>query len=280
MPARPKKPASAVSVRNVDKEVTGGGAKPPIEKSNRRGVPRSKRGPRGAQPTGHLAVGQRKPRAPGAKRENPRKTGAKLEVAAKRKKAAWAAIELKSQGYSLEKIAEHLGYANKSSVSRLIEQEMAATPVEKIDSLRQTEGRSLGWIQRKLIRIAKDEDESTHDRVDALKALTSLSARRAKLFGLDAPQVTELTGKGGGPVAFEDISSAQDDIDKRLDQLSEELFGGKRPGATGGERKPAGDAGPREPVEGSGRGEPPAGEARSDSEAAGADPDPSEDPSV
>ncbi len=168
-------------------------------------------------------MGQRKKRPPGAKRENPLKTAKRLEEAAKRKKAAWAAIELKSQGLSLEAIAQQIGYANKSSVSRLIEQEMAATPVENVETLRRVEDRHLDWMRRKLIGIAKDDDESAHDRINAIRALTTVAARRAKILGLDAPLKTELTGKNGGPLEIHDIASKQDGIRKRLDQLRDEL---------------------------------------------------------
>jgi DNA-binding transcriptional MerR regulator len=197
------------------------------------------------QPTGHRAVGQRKPRPPGAKKPHPKKGAAAAKKAAAMKLVAAQAVELRARGFSLEAIAQRIGHKNKSSVHRLIAAEMAATPVEEIDTIRKFEARKLERLERKLNVILDDEDAETREKIEAIGKAIALSNRRCKLFGLDAPLQTEVTGKNGGPVAFEDISSAQDDIDKRLDQLSEELFGSKRPGATGGQRQPAAGAGPR-----------------------------------
>ena len=222
----------------------------------------------------------RAPRAPRKRQIHPNKGAANSARAAKAKLLAVEALRLRSMGLSLDAIAQRIGHKDRSSVRRAILREMQAMPVEDVETLRKVETMKIDRIERNLHAIADDDDESAHDRIDALKALISLANRRSKLHGLDAPLKTELTGKDGGPVAFNDISSTEADLTQRLDQLRDELFGGERPGPAGGQRQPSGESPPGAADAGGERRDVADGGADEEAQEAGPDGEPPTTPSV
>lgn len=271
---------SAVSVQNVATKKRSDGndpaATPGNDATQTPPTPPKPRAPRTRhkQPTGHRAVGQKPPRAEG---DGPRlRSATQSQDAAKRKIAAGKALELHARGHSLRTIAKALGYANQSSIARMLDQEYAATPVPHIERARAEHREVLRNVQKTLMTMMVDKGSdgpSDHDRIDAAKTLIQLMARHARLFGLDAPTKTELTGKDGGPLAFHDIAATSDDLDAKLDKLGDELSGVVGRGAPG-DGQPAGEPPAAGPVEGGGDREPAEGTA------SGADPEAGSDPTA
>jgi DNA-binding transcriptional MerR regulator len=192
------------------------------------------------KPTGHLAVGEREARAPGARQVHPSKRAAAEKVAAQTKLRAAEAVRLRAAGFTLQQIAQKIGHADKSSVSRLIKRELAATPVEDIDTLRTLEHEKLARLERKLNQILESADSETREKLDAIGKAIALSGARRKLFGLDAPLRTEVTGKNGGPIELDELAAAEDRVERRLAALRDGV--GEPAGEPGGVGTPA--AGP------------------------------------
>ena len=110
---------------------------------------------------------------PKQKRKGARsRTSAKaIELARKRQRA----LELRVEGKTLQEIADDLGYANVSSVSRLLQAAVEEIPRETADNLRKVHKKKL----EKLWRMMIDQKQP----IVGVKVL----AREAKLLGLDAP---------------------------------------------------------------------------------------------
>ena len=97
------------------------------------------------------------------------------------------ALKLRSEGLTYREIAERLGI-NTSTAYRRVENALRAIPADGVDEMRQLEGERLDKLHAALWERALEGDLQAIDR------LLTISNRRAKLFGLDAPtrQVNEL----------------------------------------------------------------------------------------
>jgi hypothetical protein len=139
------------------------------------------------------------------------------------------ALKLRITGRTIRQIADALGYS-VGAVHKAISEEIAAIPAEAVGDLREVEGARLDADEQRLGELieahfdhatqevvmgAGDLPGSGSDRaadivVKAVAQRTSIRAQRAKLFGLNAPTRTELTGKNGGPLDI-DITQLTDD---------------------------------------------------------------------
>ena len=91
-------------------------------------------------------------------------------------------LELRKAGWTFERIAERLGYANKGGAWKAYDRALTATLQEPADELRRLERERLDALFSAMYEIAMTKGSARHAEV-ALKAME----QRAKLLGLDAP---------------------------------------------------------------------------------------------
>jgi hypothetical protein len=95
--------------------------------------------------------------------------------------AAWRrseAIRLKTAGWTYQRIAQELGYANRGTVHRIVSQALEAREVESVDLLRQLELDRLDALQLALWTRAM------HGEVPAALAVLRILDQRIRLLGL------------------------------------------------------------------------------------------------
>lgn len=92
------------------------------------------------------------------------------------------AVELRTAGMPYAEIAHTLGMAGPSSAYRMVMRALAQNQSEEVEELRMVEGARLDCMQQSVWQRAVDGDLSSIDRV------LKIMERRARLFGLDAPQ--------------------------------------------------------------------------------------------
>lgn len=112
------------------------------------------------------------------------------------KEKAVQALGLRKNGATYDQIANMLGYASRGSAYRAVQRLLKAHEVEEVDELRKLEDGRLDDMLVGIYKIAKAGDLGAIDRI------LRIAERRAKLWGLDMPVKQEVTGKGGGPIAF------------------------------------------------------------------------------
>ena len=107
------------------------------------------------------------------------------------------ALELRKAGATYRAIAEQLGYAQPRGAHKAVSSALKATLREPAEELRTLELERLDAMALALWRRAQAGDEKAVDRC------LRIMERRARLLGLDAAAKTEVTGKEGGPIAYE-----------------------------------------------------------------------------
>jgi len=86
-------------------------------------------------------------------------------------------LQLVSEGRTYQQVADELGYANKGTVHRLVQEELGAQLVESVDELRQTEAR-LDALQAVLWDRAMSGD------LQAAKMVAGIIMARCRVSGL------------------------------------------------------------------------------------------------
>lgn len=114
---------------------------------------------------------------------------------------ALKAVEMRRDGYTLQAIADELGFNSTQAVNMAIKRTLDRTTYETVDDLRTTVGERYDGIIKTFLPLAMKGDP------DAAHVVLKTEAQRARLFGLDAPVRTEVTGADGGPIEVSDISS-------------------------------------------------------------------------
>lgn len=110
------------------------------------------------------------------------------------------AIELRKAGATLEAIAQRLGWNSRQAVHEAIKDRLAQVRHAGVEELRALTAERLDAM---LIAVYPD---ATRGNLKAIEVVLKIEAQRARLFGLDAPVRTEVTGIGGGPIEVSDIS--------------------------------------------------------------------------
>lgn len=109
------------------------------------------------------------------------------EVARARERKAFAALEMKIEGYSWDEIAETVGYptgrAAQIATERALEQELRSEESKK--HMRRLAGKRLERLVRSVWSKATDEEAPEH--LAAVDRARLLIDRHAKLYGYDAP---------------------------------------------------------------------------------------------
>lgn len=101
---------------------------------------------------------------------------------------------MRRDGLQYDDIAAQLGYASKAGAWKAVTTALKRREAEAVDELRQLEGMRLDALQAAVWPAAMAGD------VQAVRAVVTISERRARLFGLDAPTRNELSGADGGPL--------------------------------------------------------------------------------
>lgn len=100
------------------------------------------------------------------------------------------ALELRIEGYTQDQIAEALG-VTQPTVCRMIKRALKERTTMGADELRRLEHERMESLHAEMWRYAKKGDTA------AASVVTRLMERRAKLHGLDAPQVSGGAGEDG-----------------------------------------------------------------------------------
>ncbi len=112
--------------------------------------------------------GLRAPGSSGGRRNNP-------PLAEWRKARA---VELATQGHTYQQIADELGYANRGTVHRVVQQTLHAHQADSVDTLRALEVARLDALQQALWDRAMD------GHVPAAQAVVRIIEARARVLGL------------------------------------------------------------------------------------------------
>ena len=107
------------------------------------------------------------------------------------------AVELRKAGYTYQEIANALGWEHKSSALRAVRRALARWGTESVHELRILELSRLDTITQKLWpkivgRPARGDDPGQPPDIDAMMAYLKVSARRARLVGLDSSEELDI----------------------------------------------------------------------------------------
>lgn len=97
------------------------------------------------------------------------------------------ALRLRRLGGTYDQIAVEMGFADASGARQLIMRALDRVVAENATHLRSLENARLDVNTQVLMGIATDAKNSAMERIRATEAYTRVSARRARLNGLDAP---------------------------------------------------------------------------------------------
>lgn len=105
------------------------------------------------------------------------------------------ALELRKRGANYRQIAKALG-VSVGRTHTLVQEAIAAIPKENAQAVLAIELEKLDLLEASLMPLATKGDYL------AAGAIIKVMDRRARYLGLNAPEKRELTGEGGGPIAF------------------------------------------------------------------------------
>lgn len=130
------------------------------------------------------------------------------ELAAQREREH-KAVQLALAGASYESIAQECGYANKGGAWKAVHRLLARVDEEDAERLREVEGARLDRLQ------AAHWPAALRGDVKAAAICLRILERRARLFGLDAPLVADVT--------------IRDEVDEQIRALAAELAAAAHP---------------------------------------------------
>lgn len=96
-------------------------------------------------------------------------------------------VRLRAQRLTYAQIAEEEGYADAASARNALMRALKRHEAENVTELRALENLGLDTDERALRAIISDRGVKAEHRIAAVNARTRVSARRARLNGLDAP---------------------------------------------------------------------------------------------
>ena len=111
------------------------------------------------------------------------------------------ALALRIAGATFDEVAHALKLYGRSDAHKLVTRALSRHQAEQVDEMRLVEGARLDRMTRAVWAAAVQGD------VEAVRAVIRISERRARLFGLDAPQRVNIS----------------DDVDEQIRQLSAQL---------------------------------------------------------
>lgn len=101
-------------------------------------------------------------------------------------------LTLRTQRLTYDQIAKELGYADASGARHALLRALDRHEAENVTELRALENLGLDADERVLRAVIADPQATARDKVAAVNARTRLSARRARMNGLDAPMQVSL----------------------------------------------------------------------------------------
>lgn len=180
-----------------------------------------------ARRTTHGSNNTEPPAARRSRGQNPAKKVTARTIGIRQKQDA--AVRLRSEGLTLQEIADTLGFADRAGASRAIRTALQRTESEAVDEWRHLldaqldagvkvafdvlngvpaaqivipdgmdEREGEDWLDRIAARLAADHES----RLKAVDRLVRIVERRAKLHGVDAPVKTEVSGDGSFTLLF------------------------------------------------------------------------------
>lgn len=118
---------------------------------------------------------------PGATKKQGKGEAATSPKKLTKKQKAAAAVEMRIHGWTFDEIAEALGYRNRGTVHRLVQEAMVQTVEPPAHELRQLEAARLDRLQ------AAHFSSALGGNVKATDIVLNIMKRRAALLGLDMP---------------------------------------------------------------------------------------------
>lgn len=155
----------------------------------------------------------------------------RVETELKRKQA----MHLRTLGYSYERIGYAMGvsatYAThlvKEGMQRIAREESAQLvdiEARRLDKIQEVVSKSLDRLLRRFKQL-EDEDDyinlpaSAKEIQQVVGANLAVMERRSKMFGLDAPKRTEITGANGGAIETKWTVEVKDQNGQQLMEFS------------------------------------------------------------
>ena len=113
-------------------------------------------------------------------------------------------LHLRREGWTFERIAVHVGYANRSSAKDAYDAALRRWGSEAVQDVRVAEGERLEDLWDKvwtaLEEVADDPDRDPNHLATLANSAIRVSGARRQLFGMDAPRQVEVSGPEGGPL--------------------------------------------------------------------------------
>lgn len=97
------------------------------------------------------------------------------------------AVRLRMSGATYDQIAEACGYSDKGSARHAVMRALTRLEAESVGELRALENARLDADEVVLRSLIADRSQTANTRIRAIDSRLRLSARRARLNGLDAP---------------------------------------------------------------------------------------------
>lgn len=98
------------------------------------------------------------------------------------------ALKLRSLGWTYQQIGDHMG-CTKQAASDRCKRALAAIPADAVDEHRKIEGERLDTLMRVAMERVLNNDKGVLFAIDRVLAIQE---RKARLYGLDAPQKTQV----------------------------------------------------------------------------------------
>jgi hypothetical protein len=125
---------------------------------------------------------------------------------------------MRAAGVTFDEIAKQVGYKSRSGAKEAYDRALKLYGQEAVADLRFLEGERLEQLWRRVFaRIIAEPDMTTAEMTSLVNAAVKVSARKASLFGLDAPRQVEVAGAGGGPL----VTDVGQLLLERLEQLEQ-----------------------------------------------------------
>lgn len=118
-------------------------------------------------------------------------------------------LTLRTQGLTYDQIAAEAGYSDHGAARNALMRALNRHEAENVSQLRTLENLRMDADERQLRAIISDTTQKPAMRIRAIDARTRLSARRARLNGLDAPQQLVVTS-GAVAQATDALSALQE----------------------------------------------------------------------
>lgn len=131
------------------------------------------------------------------------------------------AVQLHVAGLTLAAIAERLGWADPSGAGKAIKRALDRATFRGATTMRRLEAAKLDEVHRRMMLILIGKDVPNSERVAAAKQITHVVALRARLFGLNAPEVVRFEAELDK--VFETLRSlvSEDEFEKIAEAIAE-----------------------------------------------------------